>query len=111
VIQSFKREKKAAEDKAKLLELAKTLGGFALPQRANCDNPEIIVRTRKFGDATYVFVVNDHREYGSYVGQHGLVMENGLPSKGIVSLKRNRPMCMNSPARSSSCRNAAKTVT
>jgi hypothetical protein len=86
-IQSFKREKKAAEDKAKLLGLAKTLGGFALPQRANCDNPEIIVRTRKFGDATYVFVVNDHREYGNYVGQHGLVMENGLPSKGVVSLK------------------------
>jgi hypothetical protein len=86
-IPSFKREKKAAEDKAKLLTLAKTLGGFALPQRANCDNPEIIVRTRKFGDATYVFVVNDHREYGSYVGQHELVMENGLPSKGIVSLK------------------------
>jgi hypothetical protein len=86
-IQSFKREKKAAEDKAKVLGLAKTLGSFGLPQRALCDNPEIIVRTRKFGDAVYVFVVNDRREYGSYVGQHGLVMENGLPSKGIVSLK------------------------
>jgi hypothetical protein len=86
-IQSFKREKKAAEDKTKVLELAKTLGGFPLPQKATCDNPEIIVRTRKFGDATYVFVVNDKREPGSYVGQHGLVMENGLPSKGIVSLK------------------------
>lgn len=86
-IQSFKREKKAAGDKAKVLALAQTLGGFALPQKASCDNPEIIVRTRKFGDATYVFVVNDQREYGSYVGQHGLVMENGLPSKGIVSLQ------------------------
>ncbi|MBE7497883.1 MAG: LamG domain-containing protein [Verrucomicrobiaceae bacterium] len=86
-IQSFKREKKAAEDKNKVLALAKTLGGFSLPQKAMCDNPEIIVRTRKFGDATYLFVINDHREYGSYVGQHGLVMENGLPSKGVVSLK------------------------
>jgi hypothetical protein len=86
-IQTFKREKKAAEDKNKVLELAKTLGGFSLPQKAMCDNPEIIVRTRKFGDATYLFVINDHREYGSYVGQHGLVMENGLPSKGVVSLK------------------------
>jgi len=86
-IQSFKREKKAVEDKNKLLDLAKTIGGFALPQKAMCDNPEIIVRTRKFGDATYLFVINDHREYGSYVGQHRLVMENGLPSKGIVSLK------------------------
>lgn len=86
-IQSFKREKKAAEDKNKVLALARTLGGFSLPQRVSCDNPEIIVRTRKFGDATYIFVVNDKREPGSYVGQHGLVMENGLPSKGIVSLK------------------------
>ncbi|MFO1440009.1 MAG: LamG-like jellyroll fold domain-containing protein [Verrucomicrobiaceae bacterium] len=86
-IQSFKREKKAAEDKTKVLALAKTIGGFSLPQKAMCDNPEIIVRTRKFGDATYLFVINDHREYGSYLGQHGLVMENGLPSKGIVSLQ------------------------
>jgi|UniRef100_UPI003785315C hypothetical protein len=85
VIQSFKREKKAAEDKAKVLELAKAFS--ALPHKVSCDNPEIITRVRKFGDATYVFVVNDKREYGSYVGQHGLVMENGLPSKGIVSLK------------------------
>ena len=85
VIQSFKREKKAAEDKAKVLELAKAFR--ALPQKVSCDNPEIITRVRKFGDATYVFVVNDKREYGSYVGQHGLVMENGMPSKGVVSLK------------------------
>ncbi|WP_461784011.1 LamG domain-containing protein [Prosthecobacter sp.] len=85
VIQSFKREKKAAEDKAKVLELAKAFR--ALPQKVSCDNPEIITRVRKFGDATYVFVVNDKREYGSYVGQHGLVMENGLPAKGVVSLK------------------------
>ena len=84
-IQTFKREKKAAEDKAKVLELAKAFS--ALPQKVSCDNPEIITRVRKFGDATYVFVMNDHREYGTYVGQHGLVMENGLPSKGSVSLK------------------------
>lgn len=84
-IQSFKREKKAAEDKAKVLELAKSFS--ALPQKVSCDNPEIITRMRKFGDATYVFVINDKREYGSYVGQHGLVMENGLPASGVVSLK------------------------
>jgi len=86
-IPSFKRVKKADEDKAKVLELAKTLGGFALPQKAMCDNPEIIVRTRKFGDAIYVFVMNDKREFGSYVGQHGLVMENGLPSSGRLSVQ------------------------
>jgi len=87
LLPSFKRVKKADVDKAKVLEMARTVGGFGLPQKAMCDNPEIIVRTRKFGDATYVFVVNDKREFGNYVGQHGLVMENGVPSSGVVSLK------------------------
>lgn len=87
LLATFKREKKADADKAKVLDLAKTLGSHALPQKARCDNPEIIVRTRKFGDALYVFVVNDHRENGTYVGQRNLVMENGLPSRGTVGVK------------------------
>ncbi|MDB6005977.1 MAG: hypothetical protein JWR15_2964 [Prosthecobacter sp.] len=87
ILPSFKRVKKGDVDKAKVLEMAKTVGGFGLPQQAMCDNPEMIVRTRKFGDATYVFVVNDKREFGNYVGQHGLVMENGVHSSGVVSLK------------------------
>lgn len=36
-----------------------------------------------------VFVVNDHREFGNYVGQHGLVMENGMSSAGVVSLNHS----------------------
>jgi hypothetical protein len=83
---SFKRSKKADADKARVLELAGQLAGFALPQKVRCDNPEMVVRTRKFGEALYVFVVNDRREFGSYVGQHGLVMENGVPSRGVISL-------------------------
>lgn len=88
LLTSFKREKKADADKAKTLEVAKQIDGFALPQKAACDNPEIIVRTRRYGDALYVFVVNDNREFGNYVGQHGLVMENGLPSSGVLSIKQ-----------------------
>lgn len=84
---SFKRTKQAAADKARVLELARTVAGWALPSKAACDTPEILVRTRQFGDTLYVFVVNDRREFGSYVGQHGLVMENGLPTSGTVSLK------------------------
>ena len=90
VLPSFKRTKKADQDKAKVLELARTLGpqveALGLAPHPSCDNPEIIVRTRKYGDTTYVFVVNDKRESGTYVGQHGLVMENGLPSSGRITL-------------------------
>ncbi len=89
VLPSFKRAKNARDDKAKVLVLAKTLASqpaVPLPRLAECDNPEIIVRSRAHGDARYLFAINDHREPGTYVGQHGLVMENGLPSKGTVSL-------------------------
>jgi hypothetical protein len=92
LLTSFKRVKKADADKANVLELAATLGpqvrALGLTARPTCDNPEIILRTRRSGDALYVFVVNDRREYGTYVGRHGLVMENGLPSAGTVTLPR-----------------------
>jgi hypothetical protein len=52
------------------------------------DSPNLITRVRSAGTADYVFVVNDLREYGSYVGQYGLVMENGLPSQGNIALRR-----------------------
>jgi hypothetical protein len=90
VLTSFKREKKADTDKAKTLALASTLRDafttLALQRTIDCDNPEIIVRTRRAGDGLYLFAVNDHREFGTYVGQHGLVMENGLPSSGNLTL-------------------------
>ncbi len=84
VVTSFKRVKKADEDKAAVLRLASSLGpafaalGVDPPFRS--DSPEVITVTRRFGEAAYVFAINDRREFGSYVGQHQLVMENGLPS-------------------------------
>jgi hypothetical protein len=88
VLPSFKRIKKADADKASVLALARKVRELALPQMIACDNPEVIVRTRRFGDALYVFAVNDRREFGTYVGQHGLVMENGLPSSAMLTLKQ-----------------------
>ncbi len=89
-VPSFKRVKNAAKDKATVLALAQTLPNkmqsLGWKSKITCDNPEIIVRTRRFGDALYVFVINDQREPGTYVGQHGLVMENGLPSSGKLTL-------------------------
>ncbi len=51
-------------------------------------HPDVVPYLRKSGAADYVFLVNDRREYGQYVGQHGLVMENGLPAEVTVSLQR-----------------------
>jgi hypothetical protein len=87
------RTKHAAEDKAAILAAAARLraGLDARYTRVlECSNPEIVPRLRTAGASDCVFVVNDHREPGTYVGQHGLVMENGLPSSGTLTLRRAR---------------------
>jgi hypothetical protein len=85
------RTKNGAENKAAVLAAAAQLRS-ALADRytrpAENSNPEIVPRLRTAGASDYVFVVNDHREFGSYVGQHGLVMENGVPSTGEMTLDR-----------------------
>ncbi|MCO6457225.1 MAG: hypothetical protein J5I93_18160 [Pirellulaceae bacterium] len=91
VLPRFTRTRKTAEDKATILANAAGLRS-ALDARyeryAECTDPEIVTRVRSAGDSDYVFVVNDRREFGSYVGQHGLVMEQGLPGEGRLSVRR-----------------------
>ncbi len=91
LLPSVTRTGKADEDKSALLASAAKLG-HALEGRyrryVDSTNPEIVTRARRSGDAEYVFVVNDSREYGTYVGQYGKVMENGLPSRGTVRIER-----------------------
>jgi hypothetical protein len=91
-LRSFKRAKRAAEDKAATLkvagDLARGMAAHTKLQAVDCDNPEVIVRRRAYRDAQYVFAVNDRREAGTYVGQHGLVLENGVPSHAKLVLDK-----------------------
>jgi hypothetical protein len=48
----------------------------------------MVLRCRQYGDADYLFVVNDRRTFGDYVGHHGKVMEQGLPLAAKVSVRR-----------------------
>ena len=48
----------------------------------------MIPHRRRYRDTDYVFAVNDRREFGDYVGHHGLVMENGLPTDAELSICR-----------------------
>jgi hypothetical protein len=93
VIPKFTRTKKPQDDKATLLMNAAALRN-ALDHRyqrvVETTNPEIIPRRRTAGASDYVFVVNDRREAGTYVGQHGLVQDVGLPGAGHVQLSRDR---------------------
>lgn len=92
VLTGYKRTGRADQDKAALQALAADLRkqlDSRYTRAADCTNPDLIPYRRAAGDADYVFVVNDRREYGSYVGQHGLVMENGQPSAGTLTLARS----------------------
>ncbi|WP_347242877.1 LamG-like jellyroll fold domain-containing protein [Thermogutta sp.] len=88
-IQSYRRTGKAQEDKAALQRIAATLRqelASRYPRRADSSDPDVIVRTRQYRGTLYVFTINDRRTFGDYVGHHGLVMEQGLPLEGSVSV-------------------------
>ena len=66
-------------------ELRRKLAPRYTPE-ADSSSPEIIVYSRRWNDARYLFAINDHRTFGDYVGPWGLTMEKGLPFEGEVSL-------------------------
>ncbi|MDZ4197831.1 MAG: LamG-like jellyroll fold domain-containing protein [Kiritimatiellia bacterium] len=55
---------------------------------ADSSDPDVLVRRRRYGDADYLFVMNDRRKFGDYIGHHRRVMEEGLSSEAIVTLRR-----------------------
>jgi hypothetical protein len=91
LVQSYRRTSKADNDKAALQAKAAALRQ-ELDQRyeryGDSSNPDVVVRFRQYGEADYVFAVNDKRTFGDYVGHHGLVMEKGMQASATLSVKR-----------------------
>ncbi|VAX41780.1 hypothetical protein MNBD_PLANCTO02-3174 [hydrothermal vent metagenome] len=91
VIRSYKRTGKADIDKKELQKLAVKLKKRLARKYRNkltSSNMNVVPYLRQSGKSDYIFVVNDHREFGNYVGHHRRVMENGLPSISTISLNR-----------------------
>ena len=55
---------------------------------ARADQKDMILHLRAYGSADYLFVINDRRVAGDYVGQWGKVFEKGAPNAGTVTLRR-----------------------
>lgn len=87
----YQRTGQNAKDKAALQTLAtqlrEKLDSRYLP-RVDTTVADVIPYRRAYKSADYVFLVNDRRHYGNYVGHHGLVMEQGEPSSAQVLLRR-----------------------
>lgn len=66
--------------------IARVLKQFGWESPLTCDNPDVLLHTSQTGDALCVFVMNDRREPGTYVGQHGLVREAPLASSAMLGI-------------------------
>jgi hypothetical protein len=88
----FQRQKDAAADKAQLLKLAaevRTHLDGKYRRVVDTTSPNVVPHRRRAGAADYIFLVNDAREAGDYVGQYGLVHERGVPTTAEVQLTSN----------------------
>lgn len=83
--------KDGASDNAALhkaaAELKASLAPFYRPP-ADSDNEDFITFVRTYRSSDYLFVLNDKRTFGDYVGQWKMVMEQGCPNSGTVTLRR-----------------------
>jgi hypothetical protein len=92
VLKIRERTGRADQDKAALLALAAQLRrqlDARYSRHVDSSNPEVIPYRRQHRSTDYLFVVNDRREFGQYVGHHRLVLENGVPADATLSILRN----------------------
>lgn len=66
--------------------LRKALAGRYEPF-ADSSSPELVTFNRQWGDVPYLFVINDKRDFGDYVGPWGRLMEKGMPYSGWVTVR------------------------
>ena len=89
-IKSVERQSKnPAATKKALQQMGKeinTILAGKYSSKFSAGNQDLVVRRRGSDQADYVFVVNDKRTFGDYVGQWGLVQEKGLPNSGKVTV-------------------------
>lgn len=91
LITSVDRKGHPMQDKGQLLAKAAELRQElrSVYQRyVDSNNPEIVVRARKYNTTDYIFSVNDYRTFGDYVGGFGLVMEKGLSANANITIAR-----------------------
>jgi hypothetical protein len=92
LIESWARPKEADNARDKMMGTAENLRRKLDPRYtryAASTDPSVITRVRQYGSTDYLFAVNDNREFGDYIGHHGLVMENGLPTDMELNVSRD----------------------
>lgn len=91
ILPPLKRTGKAESDRLLLLQAARDLRreiDSHYTRFVDSDNPDVITRARSDGLADYIFAINDRRIAGGYVGQYGLVLEQGVEADGNIIINR-----------------------
>ena len=86
--QEFTRKAKETSI-ANVETLRRALDPHFLP-RADSSSPELFTFARQWEGVDYLFVINDRRTFGDYVGQWGLTMEKGLPFEGSATMEDSK---------------------
>lgn len=81
-----KKDKESLQGMAAGLRLQ--LAPYYQPYSDSTDK-DLVTWVRSWKDADYLFVINDKRTFGDYLGPYGLVMEKGLPNQGKVTVRRS----------------------
>ena len=92
MIRPRKRESDPAANKAAFQRLGADLRKALEPHfkpYVTTGNQDLVVRVRSYKEADYLFVINDKRGRGEYVGNWGKVLELGLPNSGNIYVGRN----------------------
>jgi hypothetical protein len=91
ILPAYLRTGKADADKAELQARANVLREQLVNRYTayiESSEPDVLAYRRAYGTSDYIFAINDRREFGTYVGGHSLVMENGLPAAAMIEVSR-----------------------
>ena len=91
LVKTYKRPPEVDRAKAELQALGLDLRRQLAPYYTaytDASNPDLVTRVRTYGQADYLFVINDKRTFGDYLGPWKLTMEKGLPNSGTVTVQR-----------------------
>lgn len=92
-LKSIKRLSKDPKgSKEAFQKLGKEIAAMLKPYYSSpieASNQDLVIRRRGNDSADYVFVLNDKRTFGDYLGQWGMVMEKGLSNQGTINVKHN----------------------
>ena len=88
-VTSVQRTSDPVKSKEKLQKLGRKIADVLkdhYKSPVGASDPDIVLRRRGNDKADYLFIVNDKRTFGDYLGPWKLVMEKGLPASGTITV-------------------------